>query len=381
MFSPRWTTALGRDSRFASAWLVLSLAAGSARGASEDGVVLPAPTRDATALRARSAHATTSNDGCADCHADIAEEWQASLHRRSWQDSVFQSAYAVEPLAFCRGCHAPGSDPARAPSRAAASSGVDCVTCHVRERGVVGVGTHAASADHAVVADARWATAEACAGCHQFDFPERSRQLVPEAMQDTAHEHARSRYADTPCQTCHMPVVGSGLSAHRSHDFRVLGDAAFIRGAAAVNASVVGRDVVVTIDANRVGHAFPTGDMFRRLEVRAESRDARSEVVARHRPVILARRFADVPRSSSTLESQRVQTSDDRVKPPGAGAPRRITFTPSAGAISLHYQVVYQRMSTPMARSFHVEPVLDEVVVAEGDVSLSSSESSRKAHP
>jgi hypothetical protein len=360
-----------------------------ARAASEPAPLpLPGPTRSAAALRARlgnPAHAQATRASCTDCHAEIGEEWRNSLHRRSWQDTVFQSAYTVEPLAFCRGCHAPGSDPAKAPTAAAAEAGVDCVTCHVQRGGIVGPGGHTANADHPVFADTRWATASACSGCHQFDFPKSSRQVVPQAMQSTAHEHELSRFADIPCQSCHMPVVGEGLSLHRSHDFSVLGNPDLIRGAATVEATRVAADrVAVTITARSVGHAFPTGDMFRRLEVRAESRNARGDTLARLAPVVLARRFADVPRSASDLSFQRVQVGDDRVPAPGAGAPRRVLFTVPPGPNEfLHFQVVYQRMSAPMASTFRVDRALDEIVVAEGDVPLSplTPLSKKERHP
>jgi hypothetical protein len=347
---------------------------------------LPGPTSSAKALHARVAptgHGAMTSASCTDCHAEIADEWQRSLHRRSWQDDVFQSAYAVEPLAFCRGCHAPGSDPGKLPAAEAAASGVDCVTCHVQRGGVVGPGTHAAKADHPVFADTRMATSDACSGCHQFNFPPSARQIVPQAMQSTAHEHEVSRFADTPCQSCHMPTVGDGHSTHRSHDFSVLGNREMIRGAATVTASRVGADqVAIAIAPGAIGHAFPTGDMFRRLEVRAEIRSERGEALSRLEPVTLGRRFADVPRPGPEPSFQRVQTGDDRVPAPGTGAPRRVLFTvPPSSATLLHYQVVYQRMSAPMASTYRVDRALDEVIVAEGDISLVHPSTSGKERP
>jgi hypothetical protein len=355
---------------------------------------LPGPTLSADALRSKlgNAHSATStpkSDDCVQCHSDIAEEWRSSLHRNSWQDPVFQSAYAVEPLAFCRGCHAPTSDPAKAPSAEAAGNGVDCVACHVQGGGIAGPGQHAAMAAHPVLADVRLGTEAACAGCHQFDFPKVSRQVVPQAMQNTVREHAQSRFSSTPCQSCHMPVVGTGPGAHRSHDFSVIGNAAMIRRAATVEASLVAAsEVAVVVTAAAVGHAFPTGDMFRRLEVRADVRDTRGATTGTLRPVMLARRFGDVPRGGpgSALGFQRVQTGDDRVTPPGAGPARRVTFTvpPSPSAARVHYQVVYQRMSAPMASAFRIDRALDEIVLAEGDVALAttpSASSSREKHP
>src|SRR5574343_638477 len=48
-----------------------------------------------------------SNEPCEGCHAEIAAEWRGSEHHTAFTDPVFQRAYGVEPLPFCRRCHAP----------------------------------------------------------------------------------------------------------------------------------------------------------------------------------------------------------------------------------------------------------------------------------
>jgi len=366
-----------------------SVAAAAPAGAALPG--LPGPTRSGEALHAKlgqtpSLCSKLRSEECVQCHSDIAAEWRSSLHRQSWEDPVFQSAYSVEPLAFCRGCHAPTSNPKKTPTVAAGRNGVDCVTCHVQQGGIVGSGEHAASAAHPVFADARLSTEAACGGCHQFNFPPISKQVVPQAMQNTLAEHEQSRFSDTPCQSCHMPVVETGGASHHRHDFSVLGNAAMIRSAAKVRASLTGANQVeVVVVADGVGHAFPTGDMFRRLEVRAEVRDSGGRTTNTLRPVILARRFADKPRQAAGAGGgfQRVQVGDDRVAPPGFGEPRRVTFAipGSPSAERVHYQVVYQRMSAPMASAFRVDRALDEIVLAEGDVALAANLPTKKEHP
>src|SRR4051812_1823961 len=47
------------------------------------------------------------NAACAGCHVEIAAEWEASLHHASATDPLYLRAFALEPLAFCRECHAP----------------------------------------------------------------------------------------------------------------------------------------------------------------------------------------------------------------------------------------------------------------------------------
>jgi hypothetical protein len=324
---------------------------------------LPGP-----APRAHDDATIRKNASCAGCHPDVAAEWESSLHHQAWVDPVFQSAYEIEPLPFCRGCHAPESDSAREPTTAAKHLGVGCVTCHVENGQVVGA-KDSPNALHPVFADARMATEKACASCHQFDFPSLAYQKVPEPMQDTVQEHARSKHSTEPCQSCHMPVVDGPDGKHKSHRFAVISDPAMLRGAARVAAARTDGGLTVTLTPDRVGHAFPTGDMFRRLEVRAEAVDARGRVIVAAEPVVMGRLFDDVPRDphGSDLGFQRVQVADTRVQPDGAAVvPVRVA---APAGTRLRWRVVYQRMSTPMASAFGVSQVLDEITVAEGEMS------------
>jgi len=294
------------------------------------------------------------------------------MHREAWVDPVFQKAYAIETQAFCRGCHAPEADADMGPDEGAKAVGVGCTTCHVQGDRVVGARSVAKGTDpaspHAVFGDARLATREACGSCHQFDFP--GENVI---MQDTMREHARSSFASVECQSCHMPVVApkNGERAHRSHAFAVIKNPAMIRRAATVSARrAEGRSVEVTIEATGAGHSFPTGDMFRRLEVRAEAVDASGKVIARAEPVHLGRTFIDQPRSSRPHEFYRAEAADTRVLPPGVGGPTLVAlrFGQPVDEATIRWSVLYQRMGTAMAASFGVDQAIDEVVVGEGAI-------------
>ena len=325
-------------------------------------------------LAAEKAERAKQNASCAGCHPDIAAEWATSLHQGAWRDKVFQEAYKIEPLPFCRGCHAPESDPQKEPTAKAQEIGVSCVSCHLEVDGVHGTKA-APKAEHELVVDAKLATPAFCARCHQFDFPADAKQHHPQPMQDTIAEHAASSRADTPCQSCHMPVVDGPEGKHKSHKFNVLADEAMIRRAVTVQAersdTSSGSRVRITLTAAEVGHAFPTGDMFRRVEVRAIAVDPSGKTIATAPPALLQRRFDDVPRDPTGLDLSfmRVEVEDSRVPAPGLGA-RTVTFAlPSTAARArIVYSVVYQRMSTPMASAFGVEQVLDEIIVNKGEL-------------
>ena len=344
----------------------------------------------------------SANAGCAGCHTEIAAEWASSMHRQAWRDPVFQKAYAIEAVAFCRGCHAPEADPAADPPAAAQEVGVGCTTCHVQAGGeIAGAGRRApgASGAHPVLADPRLATTEACASCHQFDFPG---ERAP--MQDTVREHARSRFAGEACQSCHMPEVAPaapGEAPHRSHAFAVMKSPDMLRRAASVSARRSGpRAIEIAIAPSGAGHAFPTGDMFRRIEIRAEAVRAAApappprgernplrsgdgvedgvRVVARAAPAFLGRTFADTPRSAGSLAFHRIERADTRVPPPGDGEGEArvvaLRFDQPVGGAMIRWRVAYQRMATAMAASFGVDQALDEVVIAAGELAPDGGE-------
>lgn len=314
----------------------------------------PAPRhRDALA-------ATKQNDGCVSCHADIGAEWKASMHAIAYEDPVFKKAYSIEPLGFCRNCHAPEGDPDAGLSDEAAALGVGCVTCHVQGDEIFGAhGSPGKEGVHATTKDARLATADACAGCHEFDFPGQPGRF----MQGTIGEHASSKHAKSTCADCHMKKT-IGPNAHVDHRFRVAGDAAMIRSAVKVRATRPTSDVVnVTLTADQVGHDFPTGDMFRRLELRAVAKGPSGDITAI--PTHLRREFQT---SAPGATAQRVQVRDKRV--PGDGTPvdAEIRFADDVKGLPVHWVVAYQRMDRGLAKLFDVDTDADEIIVAEGDL-------------
>jgi hypothetical protein len=169
------------------------------------------------------------NAKCESCHPTIAREWRASLHQQSATDPVYARAFAREPLPFCSGCHDPHAD---------SSLGTACVSCH----------------------DTKTASMRArpCADCHEFPFPDGTGK-----MQLTATEHAASVHASRSCVNCHMPVT----NGHASHRFPASRDPTMLRRAASITSSRSSDGVRITFSVRDVGHALPTGDIFRRLQI------------------------------------------------------------------------------------------------------------------
>jgi hypothetical protein len=320
-----------------------------------------------------------TDEGCARCHEEVAAEWRESLHHHAWQNPYFARAYHAEQTPFCRKCHAPGADPSAEPPPREKELGVGCTTCHVVPTGIVGPRPLAASGitgaralaapkgaapgGHAVLGDARLATPAACGGCHQFEFPAPSGHASGPPMQDTLGEHERSAAATTACQGCHMPEVPSrGGGAHRSHAFRVQGDKAMLAQAVEVTSAALGKgEVRLSLAPGRVGHAFPTGDLFRQVEVRARPVDASGRPTGAASREILGRTFAASRAGQGSFVN--AQRSDRRLS-----GPRTLALAVPPGTRRARWEIVWQRMPPWLAESLGMIMSDHETVVLEGTV-------------
>ena len=295
--------------------------------------------------RARSVDAEVLKDAaCMRCHPDEAAQWSGSPHQSSYAESTFQAAIAREPRAYCRACHAPLSDRGVTVDADAAALGVACTTCHVRDGLVLAStsGTGDAVAPHPITRTAALDGIDACAGCHEFPFPDTALRDRPLAMQRTVSEHAASPFAAVTCVACHMP---RGDDGRRSHAFVASRDPEFVRSAVDVEVVRLGPTrVEITLRAADVGHAFPTGDLLRRLEVGAAAVLPGTEGPAARR--FLARHFGDRVQSSGAR--LRVEVADDRVP---AGGSRVVQLeVPEADSHRVRWWVEYQRVAHQRGR-------------------------------
>ncbi|WP_197041164.1 multiheme c-type cytochrome [Chondromyces apiculatus] len=319
----------------------------STEAATEPHLPMPRP------YRGRLGAAVALNATCVSCHAEEAAAWRGSHHQRAHLNPAFREAFTIEPTAFCRGCHAPEADPRKDPPAAVGQLGVACVTCHVTEEGSVLAATVPGTAPaapggadlpatvgmpHAVQRSPEFARTGGCVGCHEFRFPLAPGDEDAHFMQTTVREHQRSPSAGKACAACHMPVV----KGRRSHAFAEVRDPEWLRDHLRVTAARVEEDTVrLTLVQTTPGHAFPTGDLFRRLEVGCELRRADGKVVrreVRH----LARHFEAVPGKPG-----RHLDRDDRVESAPKTVDIELSVPPSAPPSDhIAWWVTYQRVAT-----------------------------------
>lgn len=296
---------------------------------------------------------------CAECHEKIAEEWGDSFHRQSYTDPAVQRSLPGERQPFCRACHAPEADPSLPASGWAAAVGVACVTCHLGGSAAAPKPVGQDVTAHLGLRLPRPGTA-ACARCHEFQFPDGNVRSVAEWMQRTIAEHAQSEHRDRTCIDCHMPRTGA--DGHRSHRFAAGHDDQTLRRALVVKALRLPAELRLRLSPQGVGHALPTGDLFRQLVITAQalSPSAPPRALA---TLVLARSFKLVRQVSGHYA--KVESADNRLLTQRE-VPLRLTSDTRAQAI--RWQVRYQRVLSPRQGPLG-GPLLDgEVVLAEGVV-------------
>jgi hypothetical protein len=337
-------------------------------------LVLPAapagaPTSPGPSPRRRSFDAVTVNARCEGCHTEIASEWKTSFHHMAHTDPVYQSQFAKEPFPFCTACHAPEAEAtARVPEKLSCL-GVGCVTCHVVGEEILAAtktqGTEHDGEHHTLTRTSAFEGPAGCAACHEFAFPEPRRGKDPLLMQSTMKEHAASAHADRSCASCHMPMVaGEKNGPHRSHAFSASRDEAFVRAAIIVDEKpFVNNTLTLNLRPGAVGHAFPTGDMLRRLTLVIDVLDKGGKSIE-HEEHFFARHFGFS--RETNRPARKVLLKDDRV---GAStSPLVFSFAaknrPEGG--HLHYTLRYERVADPTGG-------VDGRAIVEGSVLLAES--------
>lgn len=287
----------------------------------------PKPPRNVAPVRAPEGAVHTAalaNARCASCHAEIAAEWSGSNHAAAFRHATFRTAFALEPVDECADCHAPESAGDRAESET--DLGVGCVTCHASA-------TLSTRSGHEpwVPHPERRKTARLdpsrpdalCEDCHEVRYTD-----TRFVLQRTASEHRASRTRDTPCLSCHMPRVTTEAGSHVDHRVFASRDPKLVAEAATLEVTHEGTDVRFSFTRAKAGHAFPTGDVFRRL--RLVVRDASGKRAER----ILSRKTRETPER------------DDR---PFADGEDRSVATVDVRALSAPFtwEVIYERVGHP----------------------------------
>ena len=303
----------------AAALICWYASAGTPLGAGRQFFPVPnAPVHQGAAVIA--AHQTSAE--CAACHAEVAAEWAQSTHHTAYTDAFFQKAYKIEPEAACRNCHAPLAGA----TTATEAEGIGCATCHVRAGAIVAnFGPEPAFASHPIARDAALGAAEYCAGCHQFGFLALTRNHRPRFetafLQQTTYNEWQMVPPGAPrqtCNACHMPPVARATGKiGRKHVFAGRTPEMLAKSVAVTAATAVtGKELRVTFTLRNTGagHAVPTGDLYRRMDLRLFDPTGKLVAVAH-----LGRQWqlVQVPDPGHGMATAKQLARDDRVPPAG----------------------------------------------------------------
>jgi hypothetical protein len=119
--------------------------------------------------------------------------------------------------------------------------------------------------------------------------------------------------------------------------------------------------VRLSLAPGAIGHAFPTGDLYRRAEVRAAPIDTAGHVLAAGSSEVLGRTFG--PKRIGREVVVRAPRSDSRLT-----EPRTLALPVPAGTRRARWQIVWQRLPPELAAHLGMVMSEHEVVVLEGVV-------------
>ncbi len=219
-------------------------------------------------IQIRSLSATS----CRPCHEAQFLEWRGSRHSSAATNDLFRAAFRQDPQDWCKHCHTPLPEQFSAlqsvsniePGRSAlVDEGVNCAACHVRDGEILAArpASPAALRAHPLRVVPELSSSVFCGNCHQVNWPLTFKPFHESKlpMQNTLVESLRVRHPVRSCQTCHMQ--------NGSHRFPGGHDVEWLRQTLSARIWWESERVLrVLVRARGIGHKFPTGDPFRRLQ-------------------------------------------------------------------------------------------------------------------
>jgi len=245
---------------------------------------------------------------CRECHSDIFNLWQSSLHAKSYNNPTIRATFMAikfscgeEITENCLRCHAPMAFKTGdlKPDSPAMMEGVSCLFCHsVSSVGkgnidnyynldtsgkIYGPYESTGTAGHDVIRSALFTKSELCAGCHEYDNDNAVGIL------ETFREWKASPYPEQEvyCQNCHMPIMPELSIADdlekadyyvTAHEFKGGHSNINLSFAAKLETSVKRENrqlnVEVKLTNAESGHKLPTGIPSRKLVLKVSLKSA-----------------------------------------------------------------------------------------------------------
>ncbi|MDX1958804.1 MAG: multiheme c-type cytochrome [Leptospiraceae bacterium] len=248
---------------------------------------------------------------CKSCHKEEYKGWKESLHSKSFTNPRFKAAFQIEPNAWCLNCHAPywenltekkdnlsivmeqfyssnsiytknithrnqyqKSYDYSSIETSLNKEGVNCSVCHMRNQTIFTNELTATKSiknvlfsNHKLKENKSISNSDLCIGCHEFSFPNSVYPIIHYSnhkMQSTVSEYYEAKNSNKEnCNSCHFNVSyhgGSGLlnPSEFSKNFIIY-----------FHYKNEKKELQFEIFIPKIGHEFPTGDLFRELQIKA----------------------------------------------------------------------------------------------------------------
>lgn len=284
---------------------------------------------------------------CALCHDEVHARWQKSAHGRAFKNEIFQHAFHRDRVGWCLNCHAPLWQPdsmnaeaiADAPDMEAVyAQGITCVVCHLRDGMITSATDYKGKEDklfHPVRYDPHFKSESFCAGCHQFNFTSEIQPLVvyegdEHPMQNVVQEFRQTNGALYPdrCAGCHFDEGDHSLKSEGEYDL-----------SRKLLLNLVSRKInsrlyhlKLQLEMPRLGHNFPTGDLFRILSFYAY--DAEGQLLQQY----------DFRKEVRVVDREIVQDTTLKPRPDQKGA--RVALIFEVPAKPVRCKLVYRLQGT-----------------------------------
>lgn len=223
----------------------------------------------------------TSSKQCAECHATVFAEWEASWHAKSWTDTEVRALSSDFSNQDCIDCHAPrpvfetGIGQRVLPRAVRRIEGVDCIACHQTPDGQMAGTITKRSAACRPVERSELVRPEFCAGCHD--------------QHGTVQQWKASRFAVAgegyrDCLACHMPYRNGDPSLGRDHVMHGGHSLEMLRAAVEMRAERSGGGWRIEVENVGAGHNYPTDERSRASDLMWRPQSAGAEP-AKWRPL------------------------------------------------------------------------------------------------